>query len=64
MNLMACVFKRDKASDWEDGILIDEGELIIDMQGKPVEEPIWNYQQLAHQLCVNYESGYAKAMKK
>ena len=36
-------FRRDEESSWEIGIIINEDELIIDMDAKPVPPPIWNF---------------------
>jgi hypothetical protein len=38
-----CIFKRDEFSDTERGIMIGEGDLIIDRYNNPVEAPIWSY---------------------
>lgn len=43
LHLMTCVFKRTKDSNEESGVLVNEGQLIIDASGNLVEAPIWNY---------------------
>lgn len=56
MYLTACTFKRKQSSEPECGLLINDGELIVDMQGKPVKAPIWNYHPTYTQLSVVYKN--------
>lgn len=53
MLIMKCKFQRAKDSDPEYGLLINEGELILDASGKPVPAPLYNYWQLLYELCIN-----------
>jgi hypothetical protein len=52
--IQACRFIRKEHDDWEDGIIINEGEVIIDMDGKPVPAPIWNYEVFTYRFSVSY----------
>lgn len=45
LSAMVCRFRRNETSPIETGLLINEGQLIIDMSGMPVEAPIWNFWQ-------------------
>lgn len=38
-----CVFKRSKKSKMEKGIMVGEGDLIIDGNLKTVRAPVWSY---------------------
>ena len=54
MNIVACVFKRQKVTAWENGVMINGDKVIIDMNGIPVPSPIYDYVLLEHELCINY----------
>ena len=38
-----CIYKRTKRAKTERGIMIGEGDLIIDKNNKSVKVPIWTY---------------------
>jgi len=63
MNIMKCVFIRYQNSDEEYGIIINEGALIIDKDGKPVTNPLWSYQVLPHELCININLDFESSIK-
>jgi hypothetical protein len=50
-HVTVCTFRRTKTADEEWGILIGNGDLIVDKNNKPVKSPIWDYH-------VRYEKGY------
>lgn len=44
ISVMFCKFKRRNGDDsWESGVMINEDNLIIDMDGNPVKGPVWNH---------------------
>ncbi len=44
-----CIFRRIKRGKIERGIMIGEGEIIIDKNFKPVPAPIWSYTPLPYE---------------
>lgn len=54
LTIMAVTFKRTEGqTTGESGILINEGSgPIIDMDGKVVESPVWDYRQHPTRFCV------------
>jgi len=52
LTVCCCIFKRDKTSRYEEGVIINEDQLILDSQGKVVPAPLWTYILQPHSGCV------------
>lgn len=53
MRMIYCTFKRTEIADREEGVFIEaEHDIIVDMTGRVVEAPVWNYTQRPHKFCV------------
>lgn len=52
MNIQKVIFKRLKDSEWEDGIMINEDQLIIDAKGNPVKR-LYDYNRQNYIFCMN-----------
>jgi hypothetical protein len=51
MRVETCQFKRKRASVWERGVIINEGNgPIIDMKGEVVPAPIWNWRAVGENV--------------
>jgi len=60
IHIMACEFQRGDQKlatrFWEPGILINEGNgPIIDMEGKIVPVPVWDWRPIMSELSVIYK---------
>jgi hypothetical protein len=55
ITIRACSFARSKNSGYEHGIMLNEDQLIIDMNLKPVKAPVWNYFLHPYTLSVEYK---------
>lgn len=53
-NIQTVIFKREQTSNMEPGLLLNEGELIIDLECKPVTQ-IYDYQRLPSYLSIGTE---------
>ena len=53
MMLMACKFRRSIESNYEMGLLINEGQLIIDKNGDIVDFPIYDYFRQEYIFCLD-----------
>lgn len=47
-----CIFKRTQKSKTERGIMIGQGDLIIDRNMLPVVNTVWNYTILPYEGCL------------
>jgi hypothetical protein len=54
IQLSGIKFKRDENDDWEDGLIVNADGLIIDMDGKPVPTPVWDFRYRTHLFCVHF----------
>jgi hypothetical protein len=50
--LTACEFRRSKSSTIERGIMVNEGQMLIDADGQVVSAPIANYWMCYYDFCV------------
>jgi hypothetical protein len=53
MRIETCQFKRKENSEWEDGVIVNEGDgPIIDMDGKvvPHDPQIWDWRPISTQV--------------
>ena len=62
IHIMACEFRRggghklENMPPWEPGIVINEGDgPIIDMEGKIVPVPVWDWRPIMSELSVIYK---------
>jgi hypothetical protein len=51
---MACEFQREEGGEWERGILIDNGKLILDKDSEPVPVgKLYDYRKKASLLSID-----------
>lgn len=48
LSVTVVAFKRNKDSDEEQGIAINDDRIIIDAAGRVVKAPLWNYRLQTH----------------
>lgn len=59
MRLEVVSFQRDKSSEIERGVMVDEGNgPLIDMNGHIVPAPIWNWVSLNEAVMTVHPTGY------
>lgn len=44
LSISVCIFRKNKEDNWEQGVMINDDKLIINMQGEIIRRPIYNYQ--------------------
>lgn len=54
-SVQLCLFQRNRFSVQEKGIMIGDGDLIVDKNNKPVNDQIWSYTTLPHEGLIWFE---------
>jgi hypothetical protein len=56
LRIESVAFKREQSSRWEAGVIVNEGEgPIIDLKGKVVPPPVWDYHTVSRHVLTIVE---------